>query len=264
MNGRKLKQILKRLPVLGKLLVFINRKFRKFFIESPPYDSPSIWLNKLLKGDKIQIVQIGSNDGVTDDPIYELVKNNPEWKALFVEPVPYLFEKLKKNYGSDSRFTFENVAINDGSQQIFYTVKKEAKVDLPDLPSYYDQIGSFDKKHILKHFDGVLEPYIEEILLSGLTLEELFKRNNIKEITLLHIDAEGYDWKILSQLNLDNIKPKIILIEHKHLAKVEIDNLINFLKTDYSIFRLGRDMIGIIKNHTNKSDIRKLKGVPIT
>lgn len=266
MNGLKFKKILKRLPVLGKFLISINRYIIRKNVNRniTSYDSPSIWLKKLLKGDKIQIVQIGSNDGITCDPIYELVKINTEWKALFVEPIPYLFEKLKKNYGQDSRFIFENVAINDGSQQIFYTVKEEAKIDLPDLPSIYDQLGSFDKEHILKHLNGVLEPYIEELLLSGLTLEELFKRNKIKEITLLHIDTEGYDWKILSQLNFNYLKPKLILIEHIHLNNEEKDNLIIFLKMDYFIFMLGEDILAVINNHERKKYIKRLKGVPIS
>ncbi len=257
----RLKNFLKRIPLLGKLIIRLNRKI--FVLKDEPYDEPAIWLNNLLEGDKVQIVQIGSNDGITGDPIYDLVKKNNKFRALLVEPIPYLYEKLKRNYGNDSRFLFENVAVNDGTQQIFYSVREEAKIDLRDLPFYYDQLGSFNKENILKHLYGVLEPYIEEVLLTGVTLEELFKRNQIEEIALLHIDTEGYDWKILSQLNLNNIKPEIILIEHKHLDKVEKVSLINFLKTDYLIFRLGGDMIGITKNHVNVSAVTKLKGEPI-
>lgn len=252
---------MKTIPVLGKLLILLNRKF--FLLRDATYDEPSIWLNNLLKGDKIQIVQIGSNDGITGDPIYDLVKKNNKCKALFVEPIPYLYKKLKRNYGNDDRFLFENVAVNDGTHQIFYSVREEVKVDIHGLPTWYDQLGSFNKENILKHLNGILEPYIEEVLLTGVTLEELFKRNHIEEITLLHIDTEGYDWKILSQLNLNYLKPEIILIEHKHLDKVEKDSLINFLKTDYLIFRLGGDMIGITKNHANISAVKKLKGEPI-
>ena len=156
---------------------------------------------------------------------------------------------------------FENAAINDGTQQIFYAVKEEAKANLPDLPNWYDQLGSFNKENISKHLDGVLVPYIEEVMLTGLTIQDLFKRNQIQEIDLLHIDTEGYDWKILSQLNLNYIKPKLILIEHKHLSQIERDSLIHFLKTDYLIFKLGGDMLGILKNHPNMSEIKKLNGV---
>jgi hypothetical protein len=29
-----------------------------------------------------------------------------------------------------------------------------------ELPFWYDQLGSFEKRHILRHLDGALEPYI--------------------------------------------------------------------------------------------------------
>jgi FkbM family methyltransferase len=258
---KTLKPFLKKIPILNKLLMFLYQKRHQFKDHS--YDVPSKWLQVLLKGDHIQIVQIGSNDGVTGDPIYDIVKNNIACKALFVEPIPYLFYKLKKNYGNDPRFTFENVAVNDGTQQIFYTVREEAKAELANLPPWYDQLGSFYKENILKHLNGILEPYIEEVVLTGVTLEELFKRNEIEEITLLHIDTEGYDWKILSQLNLSFIKPKIILIEHKHLDSIEKNSLIHFLKKDYVIFKLGGDMMGVSKTHEHIQVIKKLKGIPV-
>lgn len=36
------------------------------------------------------VVQIGSNDGMTADPLYCILHEHPSWKALLVEPVPYL------------------------------------------------------------------------------------------------------------------------------------------------------------------------------
>lgn len=262
MKSSNLKQGLKKIPVLGDLLKFINRKL--FIKKYAPYDAPSEWLNKLLKEDEAQIVQIGSNDGVQGDPIHGLLKTNAKWSALFVEPIPYLFEKLKKNYGNDSRFSFENVAINDGTTQTFFSVKEEAKKDLPDLPEWYDQLGSFNRENIVKHLDGVLEPYITETELTGMSLKELFHKNNIDDLTLLHIDTEGYDWKILSQLDLDDVKPKVILIEHKHLTRTERKSLVDFLKSDYLIFKLGGDLIAILKDYENQYDVKNLKGELIT
>ena len=97
-----------------------------------------------------------------------------------------------------------------------------------------------------------------------MSLNKLFQKNNVRDITLLHIDTEGYDWEILSQLNLDDVKPKVILIEYKHLNKIEKRSLINFLKSDYLVFGLGGDLIGVLNNHLNKSAIKGLKGELIT
>ena len=59
-------------------------------------------------------IQIGSNDGKTGDPLYPLVNKYSKYRGLFVEPVPYLFERLVDNYSFRKNLLFENAAINDG------------------------------------------------------------------------------------------------------------------------------------------------------
>jgi FkbM family methyltransferase len=264
MKKRKLKLLLKKLPLVRSSIIPLYRIYRKLCYPKYNFDVPSIWIRKLLSKNDANIVQIGSNDGKYGDPLSKLIKKNTKWKALFVEPVPYLFERLKTNYGSDSRFSFENAAINDGRQQVFYSVKEEAKKHIPNLPIWYDQLGSFDKENLLKHLDGHLEPFIKETLMSGITLKELFQKNNIQHLDLLNIDTEGYDWKILSQLDLDSFNPEIILFEHKHLTKSEKINSINFLKSNYSIFELEGDFICLHNDLESKIILNELKGKRIT
>ena len=204
---------------LRTLLARVKRKvFKKSFLKDPTY--PPFWFDRLLGKQAASIVQIGSNDGKTGDPIYPLLQKNKNWKAVFVEPVPYVFEQLKKNYPDNSRFRFENVAINNGERLTFYWVDSAAKKSFPDLPFWFDQLGSFDRQHILKHFDGKLEPFIKSADLEGITLSTLFARNNIQKIDLLHIDTEGYDWNILSQLDQDQYDPQFILYEHLSLIHI--------------------------------------------
>lgn len=38
------------------------------------------------------IIQIGSNDGKSGDPLYSFIMKNKKSKAIFVEPVPYCFK----------------------------------------------------------------------------------------------------------------------------------------------------------------------------
>src|SRR2546422_396902 len=77
------------------------------------------------------------NDGKTGDPIHSLLADHPSWHALLVEPVPLLFERLKRNYTDASRFRFENVAITErAGTSRFYYVDERAKENFPDLPTY--------------------------------------------------------------------------------------------------------------------------------
>ena len=56
------------------------------------------------------LVQIGANDGIVDDPLREFLLRGL-WRGVLVEPVPYLFERLRRNYSSRPDLAFANVAI---------------------------------------------------------------------------------------------------------------------------------------------------------
>lgn len=236
---------------LSSFLKFPKWAYSKYkqLHQPPRLNTPAYWIAKSkLNSKNLNVIQIGSNDGKTGDPIFELINRKHNWEVLLVEPVPYLFERLKSNYGSGRRFSFENVAINDGTTQVFYWVSDEAKKDIPNLPVWYDQLGSFNKFNILTHLDGILEPYIRELHVEGITLNKLIERNNIKAVDILHIDTEGYDWKVLSQFDLEKYNPLIILFEYKHLANSEIQGARDFLKNKYNIFQFEGDYLCLRKD----------------
>ena len=249
---KKLKQALKRIPILGYLVKSIHSYF------FPKIHIPAYWIDRYVKNSPCDIVQIGSNDGMTGDPIYGLIMRNTKWKAVLVEPVPYLFEKLKKNYPSDPRIRFENAAINHGTKQTFYFVNIKGEDKPKNLPNWHDQLGSFDRKHIVKHLDGTLEPFIEEMEVNGLTLEDLFRKNGVENLKLLHMDTEGYDWKILAQLDLKKHQPAVLFFEHKHLSETELAEAKQFLEPDFHVFKFDSDFLCLRKEILKKRDLRKL------
>ena len=238
-----------------------NFRPKKKSLKEEKFDNPSKWIEKILIKPNACIIQIGSNDGKSGDPLYDLILKNLRWKILFVEPVLYLFKQLKENYGNENRFNFENVAINNGSWQTFYFISENAKKERPDLPTWIEQLGSFKKSNITDHLNGVLAPYIKEKKVLGITLTELLERNRVNSIDLLHIDVEGYDWAVLSQLELDKFSPEIILYEHKHLNHTDKTASVTFLKKhNFMIYQLGSDYIAIRNNVKNLKKIRALKG----
>ena len=57
------------------------------------------------------------------DPLHDLIKANPRWRGIFIEPLAELFERLTATYGADDRFAFEQVAIRTRlSERWFYYV----------------------------------------------------------------------------------------------------------------------------------------------
>ena len=213
---------------------------------------PDFWLGKLLAGQKAKVLQIGSFDGKTGDPLYELIRRRgSDWRCVFVEPAPYLFERLKENYrfGKDGQFSFENAAIGNQKEAVtFFVVNPRAAVAIPDLPAYALMVSSLSREHILKKCDGALEPYIEEIAVRCIGIRELIQKYEFDNIDMLHIDAEGYDWKILSMLDWDRFSSKFLLLEFCNLEKSEYDEALRVLGQRYVIFRFEGDLLCVLKD----------------
>lgn len=210
------------------------------FLYFTPY-----WIGLFTSNKTGNVVQIGSNDGKVDDPLYNLICTNKSWKVFFVEPVTYIFNKLKENYPKENRFTFCNVAVNKGQKEFFYWLDPKVKNSFPDLPSHFDKLGSFKRENIVNHLGKKIEPFIKEQEIVGLSLMNFFKEYSIHDLLLLHIDTEGYDWSILQQLNLNKFHPAIIQFEHKHLTKKEKEEAFKFLDMDYKQFLFGQDVLCI-------------------
>lgn len=214
-------------------------------VRKPIPQSAKHWIPKIVTAPQGQVVQIGSNDGMSNDPLHELLLQRELWRALLVEPVPYLFDRLKTNYPDSSRFAFANLAIGEPGPREFFWVDSSAKSELTDLPYWFDQLGSFDRKHITKHLDGRLEPYIRSTTIQAVSLSQLLDQFAVKQVTLLHIDAEGYDYEILKQLDLRRWQPDLILFEHMHLPAADKARAHQMLAELYDLHGLGGDTLAV-------------------
>ena len=89
------------------------------------------------------------------------------------------------------------------------------------MPKWYDQLGSFYLQNILESEDKVsdIRNRIREVQVECATIAEILQRNKMVKIDLLHIDAEGHDYKILKSLDIDFVRPTIIIFEHKWLRE---------------------------------------------
>jgi FkbM family methyltransferase len=161
------------------------------------------------------IIQIGSHIGNTsNDPIFENVDNTT--RLILVEPVPFLFEQLKRNYtekfGSNPNIVFINKAVSDFIGEIEMTIPSE-KNDFSTLPPWASQLSSVNPDHAVGHINHLL---VEKINVKTTTLNEIVKTYGITSIDLLHTDTEGHDYTILMNYSFD-IKPNQIMFEHKHM-----------------------------------------------
>jgi len=173
-------------------------------------------------------IQIGAHDGITGDPIHDYIIKY-EWKGILVEPVHYLFRKLQSTYDGFNGLFFENVAISEQSgKKTFYRINAN---NVPKMPHWYDQLGSFKKDVVEKHRNVI--PNFDELLISEeincITIVDLFRKYNVTKIDYLQIDTEGYDAEIIKQLPFEILKPAMILYEHKHLETDDKKNTTDLL-----------------------------------
>lgn len=194
-------------------------------------------------------VKVGANDGITDDPVSDVLLASHTWKGLLIEPVPFIFERLRKNFGDRERFLLEQVAIgaNTGKAN-FYCVDTQAVESNPGLPVWSVGLGSFDRNHVVKHLDDALIPFIVESTVEVRLLSDVLNAHGIREVHLLHIDAEGYDFEVLNTIDLASQAPAAILLEHKHLPDTRRTELLSHLrKHGYRVDDNGADFFAIHK-----------------
>src|SRR5262249_33679261 len=140
------------------------------------------------------------------------------WRGVMVEPVPHIFERLQENCGKAPRWQLENVAIAEQDGDLpFYHVAPAS--DAKDLPGWYEGLGSFRRDIVLKHADAIpdIEKRIVTTKVRCLTFESLCCKNGVGEVDLIHIDAEGFDDRIIRQIDFDSHRPRLLIYEHFHL-----------------------------------------------
>jgi FkbM family methyltransferase len=194
-------------------------------------------------------VKIGANDGLTGDPCGDMFIRDIRWRGLLVEPVDYCVEKLKNTYCDQSRFTIVQAAIgHKRERRKFYFLAKEAKYSIPDMPEWYDQIGSFDREHIVRHLPIEANKFIIERDIDVFSLSSMLMQTGYVAPLFLHIDVEGFDYEVLKSLNFRQSRPSVIMIEHKHLSASDLYSMIELLEGNgYLSLDAGEDLVALTK-----------------
>jgi FkbM family methyltransferase len=208
------KQI-KRVPPLFDT---VRRATRSLGSRTPIYD---MLLNATERLPEVAFIQIGSNDGISVDPIREFIVASPKWHGALVEPVPQIFKELRKNYAylRGRQLKFFNVAVSseEGAMQFW----KIQDAFLPEFPPFAYQVGSFSREHVLKHFAGHpdLEAKLESIQVRCLSYDQIRTQAGLSDVHVLHLDVEGHEDRILNSIDFTRSKPSIIIFEISHMSE---------------------------------------------
>jgi FkbM family methyltransferase len=163
-------------------------------------------------------VEIGSNDGEHHDHLRPFIRSRA-WSGIMVEPVPYVFQRLRRNYGNLDRVTLENVAIADRDGELPFYHLAEANSD-EQVPGWYHGLGSFSREVLLGHVRDIpdIADRVVQTVVPSMTLASLCRKHGLEVLDLLLIDTEGYDYELIRSIDFADQRPRLMIYEHFHLS----------------------------------------------
>ena len=214
---------------------------------------------------KLNIVQIGANDGKLGDPVYKQNLRHGK-KLLLIEPQKHFREALLKNYSTfKGELHIEHVAIGNQDENLEFHILKqdywekyEKKLGKPPN-GLFSLIKSQVAQRVASRL-GInysdIDKYMTTLKVDIVPLQKLLKKYNFEEIDVLQIDAEGYDFQIIN--SLEDIKPKIINFESFNLTPEEWVGFTSFCEEKgYGFIQGIQDTLAIYGSNT-KHQIYKL------
>lgn len=177
-------------------------------------------------------IQIGAFDGNSFDETQPILKDL-KFPFLFVEPIPYYFERMKKalNYHQNNRFDNCAISDTDGTAQMVV----------------YDPSRFYENKPMSKEFcltgmsslypvrNNPWEAPTHQIEVTTKTMATLLKDNWVDSIDVFLCDTEGYDYQIFKQIHPDDAL--FWRFEIQHLPEHETAEMIDaFRSSGFSIF----------------------------
>jgi FkbM family methyltransferase len=211
---------------------------------------------------RIAVVQVGANDGVTNDPLHRFLMRDG-WQGVLLEPQREVFEKaLVPAYRNHPRIKLENAAIaaETGTKALYKIAFSTAR--------WATGLATFEKKSIVNLIrsgyvdqrakeEGVVPPasaeaYISTEEINTITFGQLLAKYGLTEVDVLAIDTEGFDFEIIKLFDLNALKPDMILFENIHLPAGEYEACKRHLASfGYKLYQKGPNTIALQRNARN-------------
>jgi FkbM family methyltransferase len=153
------------------------------------------------------LIDIGANDGITFSNSLGMIEKG--WDAICVEPTFEAFQRLENLHKERNNVFCVNCAI---------TEKQGDNVILVNGSHYNNDVGllsvvcgeNFDVETPIPNDVYNWKRY-EKIKTES--FETLVEKYNLRVIDLICIDAEGYDYNILKQIDLNKYDVKMVIVE---------------------------------------------------
>ena len=170
------------------------------------------FFKKELKNKPLNIIDIGAHKGETIDFFLNNFLIN---RILAFEPNEELYNQLRKN----NKYLNKNISIYNFGVGKKYEIKY-LNIMSDSASSTFHKINQNTdyfkkKKRIISFFDQNKEFMKKTQKVKVINLSKIILDNKIKEIDILKIDTEGFEYNVLKGIeNFDFTKIKYIYIEH--------------------------------------------------
>lgn len=231
--------------------------YRKIY--QPKKGSLSEFLSEysLSKKGNFTVIQVGANDGITNDPIHKFIKRD-RWKGVLLEPQPTVYHQyLKKIYQKNEGLHPICAAIGrkDGKQKLY-------KIGFSEM-RWATGLASFSKEKIMELFEnGIVEKNCEKFgipipenpeerisfeWVDVISPQRILEKYKIHRIDLLQIDAEGFDLEVISIFDIPKTTPGAIIFENVNHSKGDLQQCNQMLKNQgYRLRKFGRDTLAML------------------
>lgn len=195
----------------------------------------------LRRRDDFYFVQVGANDGILYDLLNPLIRRYGLAGCL-VEPMPDVFEQLKKNYADQPLLDFRNILIGDrdGTAELHRFAR-----DAPVPQDFYHGLARQDGDYIRKRAgDNGLGAHVETLVCPMQTFATFAATLPVALIDLLYIDTEGSDDIVIRSAFDAGIFPAIIQYEWSEMSpRRRCDLKILLVDHGYKFVDAGPDTI---------------------
>jgi FkbM family methyltransferase len=225
---------------LGRIV--LDKLARKLKPSSPSFSIEKILHRNFPESKSFYFIQVGANDGVSNDFLFEFVKKrNPA--GITIEPLKEAHESLKRNYENFPGVKTVNKAVHKYLRKV--TLYKVNPSLLHELPAWASGIASLDPQHHRR--SGTPSDAIVSEEADAAPLMEILNEHDLPNtIDLLQIDVEGYDLEVLKQVDFSIVHPLIVRMEYINLPLPAVEEAVKLLKSHgYYVFYEGMDITGV-------------------
>ncbi len=204
-------------------------------------------IDRVLSGNlPFCFMQIGANDGISHDPFREfMIRRNA--RGVTAEPVPEFFTAMCRNYSSYPQVLPENCAVGYPAGSLpFYAYSAaflKSKGDSKELAG----LASFNREKLVQCLrpDEDSNVCIQEIIIPVVTVEDIMVKHGFDQFDCLFMDCEGHEENILTQLDYEVVKPRLIVFEHTHYGERAERIEAHLSARGFAFTRLSHDTVAV-------------------